>query len=79
MPLWQLLRTQKPDSLHTPPTLCRGGAHLVVVSQMHCMPLPITQASWNYGADHCIGFTCGEYICGVLSGVPEWHHPILFT
>lgn len=36
----------------------KGGTHLVVVSQVHCVPLPVTQAPWNCGADHRVGFTC---------------------
>lgn len=65
---------------YTPhPYHARGDDHLVVVSQMHCVPLSITQASWNCGADHCVGFTCGKYACGMLSGVLQWHLPTPLT
>lgn len=65
-----------PAPLHTPrPYYARHVDHLVVVSQMHCMPLSITQASWNCGADHCVGFTCGEYAHGCYLDLPSGTFP----
>ena len=52
----------------SPRSQAKGGAHLVVVSQMHCVPLPITEAPWNHGADHCVGLTCGADVHGGWSG-----------
>lgn len=72
-PEGQNLAAQLPSNSHA-----KSGAHLVVVSQMHCMPLSVTQAPWNCRADHCVGLTCGEDTCGRLSGaayLPLPPHP----
>lgn len=42
------------------PTPGRGDAHLVVVSQVHRVPLAITQAAWDRGADHRAGLAWWE-------------------
>lgn len=63
IPERQNLASQLPSHSHA-----KGGAHLVVVSQMHGVPLSVTQAPWNCRADHCVGLTCGEDTCGRLSG-----------
>lgn len=52
----------------SPYSQAEGGAHLVVVSQMHCVPLPVTEAPWNCGADHCVGLTCRADVYGGWSG-----------
>lgn len=65
-PEGQNLASQLPPYSHA-----KGGAHLVVVSQMHCVPLPVIQAPWNCGADHCVGLTCGVDVCGGLSGAAK--------
>lgn len=59
----------------------RDGPHLVVVFQMHCMPLPITQAPWNCGADHCVGFTWRGDTCRIIrsSGVTPSHPSYIST
>lgn len=31
---------------------------------MHCVPLPVTEAPWNRGADHCVGLTCKAAVYG---------------
>lgn len=59
-------RTWYPSS--SPHSQAKGGAHLVVVSQVHCVPLPVTEAPWNRGADRCVGLTCRADVYGGWSG-----------
>lgn len=60
-----------------PYSQAKDGAHLVVVSQMHCVPLPVTQAPWNCGTDHCVGLTCWGDACGGLSGAAKLPLPVM--
>lgn len=53
----------------------KGDADLVVVSQIHRVPLPITQAPWNCGADHRVGLACWEGAFGGLATAAKLPFP----